>query len=478
MLAGINVRSFGPIDEGNIEPRSLTVFTGANNSGKSYLGALLYAIHRASPVRRQPLRLGGPTRRRRDSWSSELLAETSAVLLELRVERRSEEVRLPPSLYDYFAARRQEILRDYAAAVADAIETAFGASLTELVRVPSRPYHGFRLRITGPRHDWTVRLSLSQGNRRITAVAETDIGAILNPAVPRALRAATRVSREIRAESFLDELENVVLMGLFQSWPRSVYYLPAARSGVLQSQRLLVTSWMQEASRRIGFEEITLPRMAGISVDFINALFGTTPRRVTDLADVAEYIQEAVLGGGVSMEGEPPAAPEITYHQGEVSLPVHRASSMVSELAPVVLFIRHLLGPGGFLVIEEPEAHLHPRMQAALARAIAMLVARGVYVLVTTHSEFFLTQLNNILLEGVLQARKSSSEGSDNGSGLSMDRVIAYRFNRDGWQGGTNVEEMEVTPEAGIVQDDFAEVAEGLYAESVQLDRRLQGLSE
>jgi len=43
----ISVENFGPIAEGKIELRQLTVFVGPSNTGKSYMAALIYALHRS-----------------------------------------------------------------------------------------------------------------------------------------------------------------------------------------------------------------------------------------------------------------------------------------------------------------------------------------------------------------------------------------------------------------------------------------------
>ena len=61
-----------------------------------------------------------------------------------------------------------------------------------------------------------------------------------------------------------------------------------------------------------------------------------------------------------------------------------RASSMVTELTPVVLLLRGGLEPGDTLIIDEIEAHLHPAAQTQMATLLARLVRAGVRVLITT----------------------------------------------------------------------------------------------
>lgn len=40
------VQNFGPIARAEIDLRPLTVFVGESNTGKTYLAALIYALHR------------------------------------------------------------------------------------------------------------------------------------------------------------------------------------------------------------------------------------------------------------------------------------------------------------------------------------------------------------------------------------------------------------------------------------------------
>lgn len=47
------------------------------------------------------------------------------------------------------------------------------------------------------------------------------------------------------------------------------------------------------------------------------------------------------------------------------------------------------------LIIDEPELNLHPDNQRKMAGLLARLVNCGVKVLVTTHSDYLIRELNN-----------------------------------------------------------------------------------
>ena len=95
----------------------------------------------------------------------------------------------------------------------------------------------------------------------------------------------------------------------------------------------------------------------------------------------------------------------------EDRLPLMNASSMVSELGPVVLYLRYLVRPGHVLIVEEPESHLHPAMQVEFTRQLAALVHAGVRIIVTTHSEWVLEELSNLVLASSLPEVQRSGIG-------------------------------------------------------------------
>ena len=107
-----------------------------------------------------------------------------------------------------------------------------------------------------------------------------------------------------------------------------------------------------------------------------------------------------MLKGSVRFENSVTGYPVFSYYKPDGwndDIPLMNTSSMVSELAPVVLYLRHVVRPGETLIIEEPESHLHPAMQVEFTRQLAAVVRAGVRVIITTHSEWVLDELANLV---------------------------------------------------------------------------------
>ena len=146
---------------------------------------------------------------------------------------------------------------------------------------------------------------------------------------------------------------------------------------------------------------------------------------------------------------------------------------MVSELAPVVLFLRHLVEPGDMLIIEEPEAHLHPAMQAAFARDLARLVRSGIRVVVTTHSEWLLDQFANLVrLSELPEAKRKGLPGAD--EALRPEQFGAWLFKPKQRPKGSVVEELSIDPDTGGLGSDYSEIAEHLYNDWAHIGNRIE----
>jgi predicted ATPase len=77
----------------------------------------------------------------------------------------------------------------------------------------------------------------------------------------------------------------------------------------------------------------------------------------------------------------------------------------VSQTLPVIVALL-TARPGQLVYIEQPEIHLHPRAQVAIAEIFADAANRGVRVVVETHSELFLMGVQSLVAEGKLAPEK------------------------------------------------------------------------
>ncbi|MHC5745687.1 MAG: AAA family ATPase [Nostoc sp.] len=137
-----------------------------------------------------------------------------------------------------------------------------------------------------------------------------------------------------------------------------------------------------------------------------NAYIKTTDERQEEIkkrpeiaiyAELAELLEKQILQGRIDFN-EPGLENEILFQPSKkIKLEMTIVSSMVKELAPLVLCLRYLAEPDELLIIDEPEMNLHPSAQIAIIEFLAMLVQAGLKVLITTHSPYILDHLSNLM---------------------------------------------------------------------------------
>jgi predicted ATPase len=169
------------------------------------------------------------------------------------------------------------------------------------------------------------------------------------------------------------------------------------------------------------------------------------------LYEIAKEIEQKIMGGQISAEAAPNQRFMYSNKMCGFTLPLHLSSSMITELAPFILLLKAGKGKGG-IVFEEPEAHLHLSAQRILARGIVRLVNVGVPVVITTHSDTFLQQINNMIHLHSHSNREQEMKrlGYNENEILDPDSVRGYEFIDDG--GGTIVTELEKRREGLVVQ--------------------------
>ena len=84
------------------------------------------------------------------------------------------------------------------------------------------------------------------------------------------------------------------------------------------------------------------------------------------------------------------------YATNEEEIPLSAAAASVRELASIEFLIENSDISKSAIMIDEPEAHLHPLKQRMMADIICSLMLSGAHIQVTTHSDYFLRRVNEL----------------------------------------------------------------------------------
>lgn len=156
-------------------------------------------------------------------------------------------------------------------------------------------------------------------------------------------------------------------------------------------------------------------------------------RRLRDAVD--QWLQE--VHPGVHLELEEVLAadailPGFAFDRpGDVATRPYRATNVgfgLSYVLPVILAL--LAQPGALCMIENPEAHLHPRGQTKLAELAALSASVGVQVFIETHSDHFIDGVRIAVRDGLITPDETAFHYFERDGGNTV--VTSPRVDQDG----------------------------------------------
>lgn len=472
----VHAENFGPISKASVDLRPLTVFIGPSNAGKSYLAILIYALHRHfgnGLLHRAPY-LGAMNEATLVPTLRDLAA---AVLAAWDDPTRPKEAALP-------GTQVSEIVQDFLDSLRHAesreLIRCFGVPARALVRRGSKSAH-FGFSTSNPATPLHLHHEFSISSKN----AKTEVRNSLSAPDALHYKLLGRGDRLAQFAEFLHQADaderlphgiDRFLQLLLQYFAgpllgplnKPVYYLPASRTGIMHAHSVVVSALIGSAPMAGLREAAPTPTFSGVLADFLEHLLqpdspnlkrARQRARTPGQRDFASELETRILGGSIDIERtELTGYPNFTYLPGgsRSPLPLTASSSMVSELAPVVHYLRQFAAPGDMLIVEEPESHLHPAMQVAFVRLLAELVVAGVRVLLTTHSEWVLEELANIVERSKVPAQHL---GQSDKVALPEDHVGAWLF--EPGPGGSAVSRIDVNA-SGLYPCGFREVGKQL----------------
>ena len=390
----LRFRNLGVIDQADIDiSKPFIVFTGPNGTGKTYLSYVLSNL---------PRNMGGYFfSKSRNNGYKELSQFYDPMLFKTNPQIMG--TLDSDGLYDLF----KEAMDVVSKGVLDGLELQIKES------------SGFSLEILSSREEWKKELldmKLDCG----FSLHLVKKGGTYDYAIKDLSEDKDRL--EDTRDYYFEQA--LFLNSIFFSGASSAMMFTAERSGIALFSKEISTNRLQGNPSK-------LPRYPRpISVGLAYAEDRANNMRIkSEFVSIANRIESDILKGKI-----------VTTSEGELRLDekgrkynMAVSSSTAKSLADIIFYLRHSAGKMFRLIIDEPEIHLHPDNQLLLSRVFTRMVNRGLQLVVSTHSEYIIRELNNLIMlhyAGESFMEKAEELGYDPEDSLDMSKIQPYLFVR------------------------------------------------
>ncbi|MEN9848653.1 MAG: hypothetical protein RL368_1393, partial [Pseudomonadota bacterium] len=166
------------------------------------------------------------------------------------------------------------------------------------------------------------------------------------------------------------------------------------------------------------------------NLEFMGALDSFAKKKSFIQKEHPEILQDFadIIGGSYTLVSQD----ELRYtpqNYRRVKLSIDESSSAVRSLVDLGFYLKHVAEQDDLLIIDEPELNLHPENQRKIARLLTRLVNIGIKVLITTHSDYIIRELNTLIMLNQDKPHLKKimlDEGYKSEELLSANKVKAY----------------------------------------------------
>ena len=373
----LNIKELGAIKEGSIDlSKKLNVFSGPNGTGKTYMAYAIYGL-----------------------LKNQIHVMTDEELVKKLVDKKEIDYEIDfNSLHKY----REEVLinfkEDFDSLFGigeDLAKQFFGETIISFQDTKEE----YANTITACSFETELTIRKSNIKLKKEANSRKLVIEILDSIVS---------NEDINGLNFF---LNSTILSFLSIYPiSSTYILPVERNSIFNFNKELSIS-KQEAVDH--FHAMTSKK----NIDRFDLLFKKTTRyplairdglmiaddlaetkkHNSDYIEFAKEIENELLHGTVIItnEGEIQFRP---YKASKRFLPIHMTASIIKSLSSLVIYLKHLAVKNDLIIIDEPEINLHPDNQIILTRLFSRLINKGFRLLISTHSDYIVRELNNLIM--------------------------------------------------------------------------------
>ena len=346
------VENYGKIEKAELEVAPLTLFVGDNNSGKSYLLSLLWALFSGEE--------NGILYRGMDELLEKKFPKFYSGFMDILADDEVDG--------KYIVTDEQELLR--------IMNELFLLNKDDFVRSIFN-YEGMSIgKIElkkGTNHHYKIKSEkMEEGRREIRVFCDEKPGWQMG---------FSFLTKEKMEKFIIDRVVRQMTMFLLDSGRsrNSSFYLPAARTGFM-----LAKNTINQVGRKRAFDwEIILDeehKTADVSpfpksiIHFLDAMDNLNLENEKEIyKKLIDWINDNMTNGNIECVDHNSGNIQYIPNGMESGIPLRATSGVVTELTPLILLLkyaRHLRE----ICYEEPEMCLHPQLQYQMARLIIRMV--------------------------------------------------------------------------------------------------------
>lgn len=394
----LHVENFAKIESADVRITPLMCFVGDNNSGKSYLMSLLWGILTLGKDLFPKVPSDSKIYRRCESWIKENQNQN--------IEITKDIVEIYIQWFNELLSMQKKIL---------------------LQKIFNYEVHAEKIMISSYSRKKKLEVQWENEGERYSAT-EVYIRFPRQETYNREqfLRMNSYICWNILMEGIAAPLYTPIIKGRRMGEP---VYLPASRTGFMLTYPQLI-----ENSLQISFAPISRENSSALTLPYVDFLqlitkFETKAKVNKKSIWIIDYIERNMTKGNLKVKKDMVPLIQYSPEGTDEEIPLYVASSIVAEISPLLLLFKSDIN-FKTLIIEEPEAHLHPELQQKMAKLIIHLVNQNIPVWITTHSDTMLQHINNMLK---LKSNKHCSElmkeyGYQKDDLLDVKDVSMYQF--------------------------------------------------
>ncbi len=443
----LSVENYGKIKSAEIEVAPLTLFVGDNNSGKSYLLALLWGIEKFGVEA-----LIGEDYINTDEANE--LINWIGEQIEITIEKKHHEIPLGEiaSLLNKFLNIELKKKKG------NLVKRIFNSKSVEIGKL--------EIKLQNLKED-CLYFDLDENMGYLNLSDNTG---------PRFLFAWNIVTDELDRKSkffywyVIKVIYSVILnIDIQEILINNCIYLPAARTGFMLTKDIINKVGRKNTFNLPDEKETITPFIRPIN-EFLDIMGDLSVDNFgkDENVKLASDLEKEMTNGTIEFSAMPNKEVQYIPTGYKKGIPLRLSSAVVTELSPFILILKHHNYINRFYY-EEPEMCLHPQLQSKMGKMIGRIVNSNIGMVITTHSDIILQHINNMIK---LSKREDNKDICDKLGYTKLDllddsQVKIYQF-RAKIREKTEVEEL-ICGEDGFIVPTFNDALDEIMDEAYEI---------